>query len=39
MGIIRSTFLIDASGVITDAYYNVRAKGHADRVAKAVGAE
>ncbi len=35
-GIIRSTFLIDASGVITDAYYNVRAKGHADRVAKAL---
>ncbi|MCL1601953.1 MAG: thioredoxin-dependent thiol peroxidase [Actinomycetia bacterium] len=35
MGIIRSTFLIDATGVIEEAYYNVRAKGHAERIAKA----
>lgn len=35
MGIIRSTFLIDAAGVIEEAYYNVRAKGHAERIAKA----
>ncbi len=31
-GLIRSTFAIDASGVVTDAWYNVRAKGHAARV-------
>jgi len=35
-GIIRSTFLIGADGMIEEAYYNVRAKGHADRVAGAV---
>jgi len=32
MGIIRSTFLI-SDGVIDDAFYNVRAKGHAARIA------
>lgn len=31
-GIIRSTFLIDESGTIEEALYNVRAKGHAERV-------
>lgn len=36
MGIIRSTFLIDEEGVVQQAYYNVRAKGHADRIAKTV---
>lgn len=35
-GIIRSTFLIDADGTIEQAYYNVRAKGHAERIASAV---
>ena len=35
MGIIRSTFLVDAAGLIEEAYYNVRAKGHAERIAKA----
>lgn len=39
MGIIRSTFLIDESGTVEQAYYNVRAKGHADRIAKAVESE
>jgi peroxiredoxin Q/BCP len=39
LGIIRSTFLIDATGVIEEAYYNVRAKGHAERVAKTLGSE
>jgi peroxiredoxin Q/BCP len=39
MGIIRSTFLVDATGVIEEAYYNVRAKGHAERVTKAITAE
>ena len=31
-GIIRSTVVVDG-GVVTHAWYNVRAKGHADRVA------
>ena len=31
MGIIRSTFLI-ADGTIEAAFYNVRAKGHAERI-------
>ena len=31
MGIIRSTFLI-ASGTIESAFYNVKAKGHAERI-------
>jgi peroxiredoxin Q/BCP len=33
-GLIRSTFLLDASGNIERAWYNVRAKGHAARVAR-----
>jgi len=36
MGIIRSTFLIDADGKIEQAFYNVRAKGHAERIAGTV---
>ena len=36
-GVIRSTFLID-DGTIQDAFYNVRAKGHAERIASASGA-
>jgi peroxiredoxin Q/BCP len=39
LGVIRSTFLIDASGVIEEAYYNVRAKGHAERIVRAHGSE
>lgn len=39
MGIIRSTFLIDGSGDIEAAFYNVKATGHAERIAKAVGTE
>lgn len=35
MGIIRSTFLID-DGTIETAFYNVRAKGHAERIAGVV---
>ena len=35
MGIIRSTFLID-DGTIEAAFYNVRAKGHAERIAGVV---
>jgi peroxiredoxin Q/BCP len=32
-GIIRSTIVIDAGGHVERSWYNVRAKGHADRVA------
>ena len=35
MGIIRSTFLIDR-GTIEVAFYNVKAKGHAERIAGVV---
>lgn len=31
-GLIRSTFVIDGQGEVTQAYRNVRAKGHVDRV-------
>lgn len=36
MGIVRSTFLIDAEGVIEKVYDNVRAKGHVERVLRAL---
>lgn len=32
-GIIRSTIVVDADGRIEQAWYNVKAKGHAERVA------
>jgi peroxiredoxin Q/BCP len=32
-GIIRSTIVLDEDGAVEHAWYNVRAKGHADRVA------
>ncbi|HLG67922.1 MAG TPA: thioredoxin-dependent thiol peroxidase [Acidimicrobiales bacterium] len=38
VGTIRSTFLVDAKGVITRAWYNVRADGHAAKVLEAVEA-
>ncbi|SJM54522.1 thioredoxin-dependent thiol peroxidase [Gulosibacter sp. 10] len=34
VGAIRSTFLIDEEGRIIEALYNVRAKGHVDRILK-----
>ncbi len=37
-GIIRSTIVLDETGRVLHAWYNVRAKGHADRVAGAVTA-
>ncbi len=37
-GIIRSTFLIDESGTIEDAMYNVKTLGHAKRVAAGIDA-
>jgi peroxiredoxin Q/BCP len=36
-GLLRSTFLLAPDGTITHALYNVRAKGHADRVARLLG--
>jgi peroxiredoxin Q/BCP len=35
-GIIRSTFVLDAAGVVEHAWYNVRAKAHVDRVNRSV---
>ncbi len=35
-GLIRSTFVVDANGVVGHAWYNVRAKAHVDRVGKSV---
>ena len=34
IGLIRSTFALDESGVVTHAWRNIRAKGHVDRVAE-----
>ncbi|WMT88713.1 peroxiredoxin [Pelagibacterium sp. 26DY04] len=36
-GLIRSTFLIDADGKIARIWPNIRAKGHVERVVKALG--
>lgn len=33
-GVIRSTFIINPKGEIAGTYYNVRAKGHVDRIKK-----
>ena len=35
-GLIRSTFIVEADGSIAEAWRNVRAKGHAERVRRAV---
>ena len=35
-GLIRSTFVMDARGVVTHTWRNVRAKGHVERVARAL---
>ncbi|MFG2001978.1 thioredoxin-dependent thiol peroxidase [Spirillospora sp. NPDC048911] len=32
VGVIRSTFILDAEGKIEKAYYNVKATGHVDRL-------
>jgi peroxiredoxin Q/BCP len=37
LGVIRSTFLIDADGKIEKAYYNVKATGHVERLRKDLG--
>jgi peroxiredoxin Q/BCP len=35
-GLIRSTIAVDAEGTVTSAWYNVRAKGHAERIERSV---
>ena len=37
MGVIRSTFVVDADGKIEKAYYGVKATGHVDRLRKELG--
>jgi len=37
MGVIRSTFVIDADGRIEKAYYAVKAAGHVERLRKDLG--
>ncbi len=37
VGVIRSTFIIDADGKIEKAYYSVKATGHVDRIRKDLG--
>ena len=37
MGTIRSTFIVDESGSISHAFYNVKAKGHIEMLRKAMG--
>ena len=39
VGTIRSTFLVDGKGVVTKAWYNVRADGHAAKVLEALKEE
>jgi peroxiredoxin Q/BCP len=34
VGVIRSTFVIDADGTVARAYYNVKATGHVERLLK-----
>ena len=37
VGVIRSTFVIDAAGVIEQAMYNVRATGHVAKLRRELG--
>lgn len=37
-GIIRSTFIISSSGEILQSFYNVKAKGHAEKVLEIISA-
>ncbi|MDD9893574.1 MAG: peroxiredoxin [Gammaproteobacteria bacterium] len=38
MGIVRSTFLIDANGVLKEEWRNIRVKGHVEKVLEAAQA-
>ncbi|MEV5704356.1 thioredoxin-dependent thiol peroxidase [Actinoallomurus sp. NPDC052274] len=37
VGVIRSTFIIDADGKVEKAFYNVKATGHVERLMKELG--
>lgn len=37
MGVVRTTFVINANGIITHIFANVRIKGHVDKVLDALG--
>ncbi|GAA4612205.1 thioredoxin-dependent thiol peroxidase [Actinoallomurus liliacearum] len=37
IGVIRSTFIIDADGKVEKAFYNVKATGHVERLLKELG--
>lgn len=37
VGVIRSTFIIDADGTVEKAYYNVKATGHVERLRRDLG--
>ncbi len=38
-GLIRSTIVLDEEGRVEHAWYNIRAKGHAERVQREISAE
>lgn len=38
-GVIRSTVVVDPHGVVEHAWYNVRAKGHVDKLRRDLGLE
>jgi len=38
-GVLRSTFVLDENGVITQAQYNVKATGHVARLRKTLGVD
>jgi peroxiredoxin Q/BCP len=37
VGVIRSTFIVDAEGKIEKAFYNVKATGHVERILRELG--
>jgi peroxiredoxin Q/BCP len=37
MGTIRSTFVVDEKGVLSNVFYNVKAKGHIEMLRKQIG--
>ncbi|GAB2811360.1 thioredoxin-dependent thiol peroxidase [Actinoallomurus bryophytorum] len=37
VGVIRSTFIVDADGKVEKAFYNVKATGHVERVLRELG--
>jgi peroxiredoxin Q/BCP len=36
-GVIRSTVVVDAEGTVETAWYNVRARGHVDKIRRELG--